>query len=118
LVAVAIKQQLSFIQCKGIVMKLYPEHVMVVLQSHMDLLKSESGLCEETCLTSCHDRSVLIKSKDENVTDTEEDDGLMPETLSPMKTEHEVSCMALYHRYLNYLLSFSSLCPQEIIALW
>jgi hypothetical protein len=57
---------------------------------------------------SCPDENEDIKVKVEKVSDTEEDEYLEPVTFIAIKTEHEVSCMALYYRYLIFLLSFSS----------
>jgi hypothetical protein len=68
---------------------------MMVLQSHMDLLKVEPGSCEETCLMSSGDGNKFLFIKVENVTDIKEDDDPEPVTAPVIKTEHEVSCICV-----------------------
>jgi hypothetical protein len=69
----------------------------------MDLLTAGFGLYREACVTSC-DGNKVIKVKDQNVTDTQEDVDLLP----AIESENDVSCMAVYYRYLNCILSLSS----------
>jgi hypothetical protein len=81
------------------------DKVMVVLQSHMDLLEAVTSSCSETCLTSCHDRSEIIKVKVENVTDIKEEDDPVQMTFPKTKTKCEVSCISVctmlvtFHKY-------------------
>jgi len=64
---------------------------LMVLQSHMDILKDEPGSCDEVCVTSSGDGSQFLFIKVENVTDIKEEDGAEPLTSTVIKTEHEVS---------------------------
>ena len=64
---------------------------MMVLQSHMDVPKDESGACDEACVTSSDDGNQVIGIKLEEDSDLKEEDG--PELVtSPLtEAEHEVS---------------------------
>ena len=64
---------------------------LMVLQSHMDILKDEPGSCDEACVTSSGDGNQFLFIKVENVTDIKEEDGTEPLTPPVIKTEHEVS---------------------------
>jgi hypothetical protein len=88
-------------QCKMCVMNCVLFHVksehshdcksLMVLQSHMDILKDEPGSCDETSVTSSDDGSQVIGIKVEEDNDMKEEDG--PELVtSPLtEAEHEVS---------------------------
>ena len=92
---------ISLMQCKVCVMNCVLLHVkrehshdcksLMVLQSHMDVLKDEPGSCDEACVTSSDDGSQVIDIKVEEDSDVKEDDG--PELVtSPLtEAEHEVS---------------------------
>jgi hypothetical protein len=62
----------------------------MVLQSYMEVLKDEPGLCDETCVTSSDDGNQVIDIKVEEDNDVKEEDG--PELVtSPLtEAEHEV----------------------------
>ena len=65
---------------------------MVVLQSHMDVLKDEPGSCDEACVTSSDDGNQVIDIKVEEDSDIKmENDS--EQIKSPVTgTESEVSC--------------------------
>jgi len=65
---------------------------MMVLQSHMDVLKDEPGSCDEACVTSSDDGNQVIDIKVEEDNDIKmENDS--EEIKSPVTgTESEVSC--------------------------
>jgi hypothetical protein len=55
----------------------------------MDLQKDMQGSCSET--------NEIINIKVEDVSDTEEEEDLVPLRVSGIKSEHEVSCMSVCH---------------------
>jgi hypothetical protein len=68
---------------------------VVVLQNRMDLLNSELGPCIETCVMSVHGGNELTGIKVEMVTDMTEEEDQEPRTTPVIKTEPNVSSMAV-----------------------
>jgi len=67
---------------------------LMVLQSHMDVLKDEPGSCDEACVTSSDDGTQVIDIKVEEDSDVKEEND-SEQIKSPVTwTESEVSCMS------------------------
>jgi len=68
---------------------------VMFLQNCVDLLRSDSDSCSETCQLSFDGENQVIGVKDEEVADTEEDGDPQSITFQTVRTESEVSFMSV-----------------------
>jgi hypothetical protein len=69
----------------------YDRKSLMVLQSHMDVLKDEPGSCNEECVTSSDDGNQVIDIKVEEDSDMKEDGSPEMVTSALTEAEHVVS---------------------------
>ena len=68
---------------------------LVVLQERVDLVKSEPGCSNESCIPSTHDGNGVIGTEEEMMSDFTEAVNQETTTIPPTKKDTNVSCVPL-----------------------
>jgi len=93
--------------------------IVVVLQNSNDLLKGECGSSSDPCETSTADAIQLTSMEAERVSNIKQEYVEEPATIPVIKTEHNVSFVALVgvthisYRVYTKLTACVSVCPYE-----